>query len=75
MKSTLDVAGLEAVTEDVATEVKPRSFRHLSLRGISFAYERRLGNETCKLGSLDLTIHANELLFLSGITEAENLLC
>ena len=66
LESTLDVAGLEAVTEDVATEVKLRSFRHLSLRGISFAYERRLGNEAFKLGPLDLTIQANELLFFIG---------
>jgi cyclic peptide transporter len=66
LEATLDRTPPEINAEEI-TGVGPfSSFRQISLRGVSFAYEQGLSGVAFSLGPLDLTIVTNELLFIVG---------
>jgi putative ATP-binding cassette transporter len=66
LESTLDKASPEKEEIDPAEEAKLHSFREISLRNVSFAYESRSGEGTFRLGPLNLNLKSNELLFIIG---------
>jgi putative pyoverdin transport system ATP-binding/permease protein len=66
LEGTLDAAPSETGVEEVIGEDRFSSFREISFRGVSFAYEQGAAGAAFNLGPLDLTIVANELLFIIG---------
>jgi putative ATP-binding cassette transporter len=66
LESTLESTALEGPDTGRLPETTFGSFQEISLHDVSFAYEHRLGDGAFQLGPLDLTIKANEMLFIVG---------
>ncbi len=66
LESMLDSAAREEISVDESLERSLRSFHEILLRDVSFAYEHGLRNGAFRLGPLNLTVKANELLFIIG---------
>jgi putative pyoverdin transport system ATP-binding/permease protein len=66
LEATLDSGEFDRNGVDASRLARLRSFREISLHEVSFAYEHRPRHGVFRLGPLDLSVKANELLFIVG---------
>jgi len=66
LEATLDSGEFDSNGVDPSKLARFRSFREISFHDVSFAYEHRPTIGAFRLGPLDLSVKANELLFIIG---------
>jgi putative ATP-binding cassette transporter len=66
LEAMLDSVEFDTNGADPSKLARFRSFREISLHDVSFAYEHRPRNGAFRMGPLDLSVKANELLFIIG---------
>ena len=66
LEATLDSGEFDRDGVDPSRLARFRSFGEISFHDVSFAYEHRPTNGAFRLGPLDLSVKANELLFIIG---------
>jgi putative pyoverdin transport system ATP-binding/permease protein len=66
LEATLDSGEFDRDGVDPSRLARFRSFGEISFHDVSFAYEHRPNNGAFRLGPLDLSVKANELLFIIG---------
>jgi putative ATP-binding cassette transporter len=66
LEAALDGGEFDGNGVDPSKLARFRSFREISLHDVSFAYEQRPTNGAFRLGPLNLSVNANEVLFIVG---------